>query len=205
MAAVIFDFGGVIWNMRWDVCRALEAAHGLPDGSIFATLYRCPAWQEVERGRGDREAWRAGARAALEAAVGRSLPSLHDEWRAAQGPIDQNLALMRALRPPYRLGVLSNADITLRSRLSGIPGVVDLFDDIVCSAEVGLAKPEPAIYALACERLGVAPAASVFVDDAESNVQAAEAAGLRGILHRVDRGDNLRAQLAAAGVVARPT
>jgi putative hydrolase of the HAD superfamily len=204
VAAVLFDFGGVIWNMRWDVCRALETTHRLPDGSLFATLYRCPAWQEVERGRGDREAWRAGARAALEAAAGRVLPPLHDEWRAAQGPIDENLALIRALRPPYRLGVLSNADSTLRSRLAAIPGVVDLFDDIVCSAEVGLAKPEPAIYALACERLGVAPGTAVFVDDAEVNVRAAEGAGLRGVLYRVDRGDDLRAQLAALGIVAPP-
>ena len=201
---MIFDFGGVIWNMRWDVCRALETTHRLPEGSIFATLYRCPAWQEVERGRGDREAWRAGARAALEAEAGRGLPPLHDEWRAAQAPIAENLALIRGLRPPYRLGVLSNADLTLRSRLSAIPGAPDLFDDIVCSAEVGLAKPEPAIYALACRRLGVAPEETVFVDDAPVNVEAAQGAGLGGVLHRVDRGDDLRAQLAALGIVARP-
>ena len=55
--AILLDFGGVVWNMRWDVGRALEAEHGLPPGSIFDTLYRCEAWQQVERGRGDREAW----------------------------------------------------------------------------------------------------------------------------------------------------
>src|SRR2546426_550801 len=116
--AVIFDFGGVIWNMGWDSARDLEAA--------------------------------------------------------------------------------------LRERLTNVVGVVDLFDDIVCSAEVGLAKPEPAIYALACDRLGVPPGACVFVDDHEANVDAATGAGLRAILYRVDRGDDLRAQLATAGVaVAR--
>src|SRR2546428_13653085 len=55
--AVIFDFGGVIWNMGWDAARTLEAAHGLPAGSLHATLYGGDAWRLVERGRGDPETW----------------------------------------------------------------------------------------------------------------------------------------------------
>jgi HAD superfamily hydrolase (TIGR01509 family) len=108
---------------------------------------------------------------------------------------------VRSLRPAYRVSVLSNADLTLRARLRDDYGILDLFDDVVCSAEVGCAKPEPAIYALACARLALPPAACVFVDDHEPNVRAAEKAGLRGVLHRVDAGDDLRAQLAARGVV----
>jgi putative hydrolase of the HAD superfamily len=200
---VLLDFGGVVWNMRWDVGRALEAEHGLPPRSIFDALYRCEAWREVERGRGDRDAWLHTAHAALERIAGRTLPPVHVRWREAQGPIRENIGLIRALRPPYRLGIVSNADITLRARLADGLGIVDLFDDVVCSAEVGCAKPEPEIYALACRRLGVPPAACVFVDDAELNVRAAEAAGMRGVLFRIDRGDDLRAQLAAVGVVPR--
>jgi putative hydrolase of the HAD superfamily len=198
--AVLFDFGGVIWNMRWDVASGLEAAHGLPAESLRVTLYQSAAWREVERGRGDREAWLAAAHADLEKLAGRALPSLHAKWRAAQAPIAPNIELIRALRSSYRLAVLSNADITLRSRLSDGLGIVALFDEIVCSAEVGCAKPEPEIYALACGRLGVPPAAAVFVDDNEPNVRAAEAVGLRGVLHHIDRGDDLRAQLAAVGI-----
>jgi putative hydrolase of the HAD superfamily len=200
---VIFDFGGVIWNMRWDVCRTLEATHGLSRGSVFATLYGCDAWREVERGRGDPEGWRTGAHAALEAQVGRALPAVHDTWRDAQGPIAENVALIRRLRPPYRLSILSNADGTLRARLHGELGILDCFDDVVSSAEVGLAKPDAEIYRLACIRLALPPRACVFVDDHEPNVRAAEVAGLRGILHRHDRGDDLAAQLAAVGVAPR--
>jgi len=202
-AGVIFDFGGVIWNMRWDVCRSLETAHGLARDSLFTTLYGGKAWREIERGRGDREAWLAGAHAALERQAGRLLPPLHAEWRGAGGPIIENLALIRRLRPPYRLGVLSNADVTLRGRLRDELAIHDDFDDIVCSAEVGLAKPEPGIYTLACARLGLPPTACVFVDDHEPNVRAAEAAGLRGLLYHVHRGDDLAAQLQAAGVIPR--
>jgi epoxide hydrolase-like predicted phosphatase len=198
--AVIFDFGGVIWNMGWDAARALETANGLPPGSLHATLYGGDAWSLVERGRGDREAWLAGAHRALEQLAGRALPPLHAEWRALQAPIRENIDLVRALRPRHRTGILSNADATLRERLGNVIGIVDLFDDIVCSAEVGLAKPEPAIYALACARLGLPPGACVFVDDHGPNVVAAADAGLRAILYRVDRGDDLRAQLATAGV-----
>ena len=198
--AVIFDFGGVIWNMRWDRSRELEEAHGLPRDSIVTTLYGSDIWRDVERGRGDRDAWLESAHEALELLAGRPLPPLHAEWRAAGEPIRENIELVRVLRGAHRTGILSNADATLRARLAEVLGIVDLFDDIVCSAEVGLVKPEPAIYALACERLGLPADACVFVDDHEPNVGAAETAGLRAVLYRVDRGDDLRAQLAAAGV-----
>jgi putative hydrolase of the HAD superfamily len=199
---VLLDFGGVIWDMRWDAARDLETAHGLPPGALSETLYRTEVWRAVERGRGDREAWLSGAHAALERLAGRPLPPLHAEWRRQQAPIAPNVALVRALRPAWRLAIVSNADVTLRARLSDGLGIIDLFDDVVCSAEVGWAKPEAEIYALACRRLGVPPTACVFVDDHQPNVAAAEAAGMRGVLYRVDRGDDLGGLLAAVGVVA---
>ena len=202
VAAILLDFGGVLWDMRWDIARALEVEHGLPAGALFDTLYRCDEWREVERGRGDREAWLAAAHRALERRAGRPLPPLHARWREQQGPIAANVALVRRLRPPYRLAVLSNADLTLRARLADGLGLADAFDDIVCSAEVGCAKPDPEIYRLACQRLGVPPERCVFVDDHEPNVRVAEALGLRAVVHRVDRGDVLAEQLAALGVVA---
>lgn len=52
------------------------------------------------------------------------------------------------------------------------------------SGEVGLHKPQPEIYRLACERLGIEPAEAVFVDDLRENVEGAEAVGMTGVLHR---------------------
>jgi putative hydrolase of the HAD superfamily len=98
---------------------------------------------------------------------------------------------------------LSNADASLRQRLEHEIGIEHLFDDIVCSAEVGMAKPEPGVFDLACRRLGLAPGECVFVDDYEVNVKAAQDLGMQGVLFRVDRGDELRAQLAALGVLPR--
>ena len=59
-----------------------------------------------------------------------------------------------------------------------------LFDAVVISGEVGLRKPDPAIYALAAQRLGLPPEEVVFVDDLASNVRGAVAAGMVGIHHR---------------------
>ena len=140
--AVVFDFGGVLWDMRWDVARELDRAHGLPRSSVFETLYRLPAWADIECGVGDPAAWTDGAHRELERRAGRALPRLHDEWRKAQAPIEPNVALVRALRPPYRCSVLSNADVSLRGRLEGELALQHLFDDIVVSAEVGMAKPD---------------------------------------------------------------
>ena len=197
--AVILDFGGVIWDMRWDVGRGLETEHGLPRGSVFSTLYRSAEWEDVQRGRGDRLAWLESAHRVLESLAGRPLPGLHERWRAAGGPIEANVDLVRRLRGAYRVAVLSNAEDTLRARLAGL-GILDLFDDVVCSAEVGCAKPDAEIYALACRRLDHPPGDCIFVDDHEPNVHAATAAGLRAILYRADRGDDLARLLREAGV-----
>jgi putative hydrolase of the HAD superfamily len=187
--------------MRWDVALDLDQAHGLPRASVFETLYRSETWRAVERGRGDPEGWREGAHRALEERAGRPLPPLHQSWRLAQGVIEPNIRLLQALRPVYKLAVLSNADISLRRRLEQEIGIHHYFDDIVCSAEVGMAKPDPGIFVLAAQRLGLLPAECAFVDDYDVNVRAATEVGMRAVLFRVDRGDDLASQLAAVGVM----
>ena len=189
--------------MRWDVARELDRAHGLPRSSVFETLYRTDTWEAVERGRGDRQAWLDAAHRTLEERAGRPLPRLHEEWRVSQRAIEPTLQLVRELRASYKLAILSNADISLRGRLEGDIDIHHLFDDIVCSAEVGMAKPETGIYTLAAQRLGLEPGECVFVDDLDTNVEAARQVGMQGVLFRVDKGDDLRAQLAALGVEPR--
>jgi putative hydrolase of the HAD superfamily len=200
---VVFDFGGVLWDMRWDVARALSEQHGLPRSSLFETLYRTDAWRDIERGIGDAEAWKVGAHAELETRAGRALPALHEEWRRAQRPIAANLELVGRLRPPYKVSVLSNADGSLRGRLEDEMRIHHLFDDIVCSAEVGMAKPEPEIFRLAAGRLGLDPAECVFVDDWDQNIEAAKTVGMTAIRYQLDKGDDLAALLAGAGVRPR--
>jgi len=200
---VILDFGGVLWNMRWDASRELERVHGLPRGALAETLYRTPTWAAIECGRGDRTAWLEEAHSLLEAKAGRPLPRLHEAWRATQHLIREHIALVRALRPSYRTAILTNNDASFFGRLREGLGIHELFDAVVSSAEEGIAKPEPAIYRLAAERLGLPAEACVFVDDYEPNVAAAIEVGMRAICFRVDRRHDLRAMLAELGVEPR--
>ena len=197
---VIFDFGGVIHDMRWDVARKLEEEHGLERNTLLRTLYDNDEWRDVEVGRGDIDAWRRGAQLRLEEAAGKPLPPLHAQWRESMGLIHENVELVRSLRPPYRLAVLSNADRTLEDRMRDGLGIHHLFDTVVCSAAVGMAKPDHDIYRLAAERLGLAADECVFIDDHEGNVNAAQEVGMTGIHYRVHRGDDLAAQLGELGV-----
>jgi putative hydrolase of the HAD superfamily len=200
LRGVIFDFGGVLIDMRWDVSAGLEEAQGLPRHSLVDTLYRTPTWRGIERGQGDLLAWRGEAHRLLEERAGHALPRLHDAWMAARHLIRANVLLARRLRPAYRTAILSNADQSLRGRLREL-GIHDLFDAVVSSAEEGVAKPETEIYRRAADRIGLPPQACVFVDDYESNVRAAEALGMTGIVYRVDRDHDLTVLLADLDVI----
>jgi putative hydrolase of the HAD superfamily len=90
-------------------------------------------------------------------------------------------AVVAAKRAGVRTGLLSNSwgeDRYDRSRFG------DLFDALVISGEVGLRKPDPALYALACERVERAPECCVFVDDLPGNLKPARALGMATVLHR---------------------
>jgi putative hydrolase of the HAD superfamily len=199
---LIFDFGGVIVNMRWDMARKLEDEHKLERNALLRTLYDADDWRAVETGTGEIDVWREAAHKRLEAAAGREMPQLHEEWRLSWGLIEPNIELIRALRPPYRTAILSNADLSLEERMRDGMNIHHLFDTIVCSAVEGMAKPDPRIYQLAAERLGLPIEDCVFIDDLERNVAAARETGMAGVHFRVHHDDDLSAQLAALGVTA---
>ncbi len=202
---LIFDFGGVINNMRWDVAQKLEEQHGLERSSILRSLYDSDDWREVETGRGDIERWRRAAHERLEAAAGKELPPIFQQWAEAQHPIHENIELIKALRPPYKISILSNADLSLEDRIRNGMGIHHLFDDVISSAVVGMAKPDHRIYRLAAERLELPVEECLFIDDAERNVEAAREVGMSALHFRVHKGDDLAAQFAEIGIRPTPT
>ncbi|WP_458686555.1 HAD family hydrolase [Nocardia tengchongensis] len=107
-----------------------------------------------------------------------------DMWEQYLGIANTELIdYVARLRPRFRTGLLSNSFVGARDRESAAYGFESLVDDIVYSHEVGIAKPDPQIYLLACRRLGVEPSEAVFVDDAEMAVTGAESVGITAILH----------------------
>jgi putative hydrolase of the HAD superfamily len=101
-----------------------------------------------------------------------------DAWRATPDA-HEALAVLRA--EGRRVAVASNFDARLPAILAGL-GLDALLDAVWLPRDAGTAKPDPAFFARACERLGVAPAAAVAVgDDPEDDLAAAESAGLAAI------------------------
>lgn len=135
---------------------------GLLSGEEFASLFAA----ELSR--------RAGTEVAPDGLV---------EALFAEVKLDERMlgAVLAARRAGVRTGLLSNSwgrEGYPRERFA------ELFDAVVISGEVGLRKPDPAIFTLAAGRLGLPPADCVFVDDLDVNVRAAEAGGMAGVHHR---------------------
>jgi putative hydrolase of the HAD superfamily len=86
-----------------------------------------------------------------------------------------------ALRLHVKTGLLSNAWPNARASIHDHVNE-SMFDDMIFSAEVGLAKPDRRIYELALARLQVQSAEAIFVDDVRENVETAQAIGMAGIL-----------------------
>jgi len=103
---------------------------------------------------------------------------------------------IRSLRPGYSTGLLSNAWDDIRSVFQQrYPPVLGVFDVTVFSAEVGLAKPDPAIYQLILGRLQVEPEEAVFIDDVLENVEGARRVGMKAV--RFQSTDQVLNELAA--------
>jgi epoxide hydrolase-like predicted phosphatase len=128
---------------------------------------------------------------ALGIGAGQVAAFMEDFWREYLGvPNAPLIDWARMLRPRYKTGILSNSFVGAREREHEAYGYGDLVDDLVYSHEVGLLKPDPRIYALSCERLGVLPEEAVFLDDKPPFVAGARGAGLHAVHFR---GDNARA------------
>jgi epoxide hydrolase-like predicted phosphatase len=105
-----------------------------------------------------------------------------DLWTEYLGSLNTELAGYFAdLRPAYRTGIISNSFVGAREREQERHGFGQLTDVIIYSHEAA-AKPDPRIYHLACDRLGVRPEEMIFLDDVAANVTAARELGAHGIL-----------------------
>jgi putative hydrolase of the HAD superfamily len=107
-----------------------------------------------------------------------------DMWATSSGELDAELAAYAAsLRPGYHTAILSDAVDGARAWNQARYGFEQLVDVVIYSYEVGLAKPDPRIYRLLCDRLAVLPGQVVFLDDRPENVKGAGELGIHALLH----------------------
>jgi putative hydrolase of the HAD superfamily len=100
----------------------------------------------------------------------------------ATATVDQEVvALIAELHQTYPLALLSNASSALIREIIADNDLEKHFDHIIVSSEVGLVKPQPEIFQLALQKLGIEPEEAVFIDDNERYVQAANDLGIHGV------------------------
>ncbi len=188
--AVIIDFGGVLTTPLAQAFAALDEEERLDPGIWGTALRRIEEREgahplhELECGRMTERDFLAALMAQMRADLGRdvALHTFAERYFAHLHPNDAMLAYLRELRGRgLRLAILTNNVREWMPRWRAMVPVDELFELVVDSAFVGLRKPDPAIYRLTCERLGVAPQSCLFVDDFEVNCAAATALGMAAV------------------------
>jgi putative hydrolase of the HAD superfamily len=203
--AALFDFGGVILSSPFQAFADYEAQAGLPPGflrSLNATDPDTNAWARLERGEVGVEAFgplfEAEARAqGYEVAADAVLALVAGEVRPE---------MVEAVRRCHRhllTGLLTNnIGDTHGSPATKLGEDLAHLDVVVESSQIGIRKPDPRFYHLACERLGVTPAEAVFLDDLGVNLKPARAMGMTTI-KVTDPGEALEALEAVVGFPLR--
>jgi putative hydrolase of the HAD superfamily len=188
--AVVFDIGGVLeitqdlspTRSQDSITRAWEARLGLPPGKVDERMR--DAWIGGSVGTITLDEVHQALRDRLGLDEEQVAAFMADMWREYLGTANTELIeYARGLRGRYRTAILSNSFVGARDQEQAAYGFEDLVDEIVYSHESGMSKPDPRIYALTCERLGVLPHETVFLDDSEMCVTGARDAGWHAVLY----------------------
>jgi putative hydrolase of the HAD superfamily len=181
---LLVDFGGVLTTNVFDSFRAFGEAEGLDPQTVKRAFREdreaLALLRELERGDIAVEEFepRFGERIGVsdtEGLVGRLFGGVGPDERMVE-------AVRRARDGGVRTGLISNS---WGEGLSYDTSMLEeLFDGIVISGDVGMHKPEPEIFMLGAQRIGVPAPECVFVDDLRENCAGAEAVGMTAVLHR---------------------
>jgi putative hydrolase of the HAD superfamily len=191
IAAVLWDFGGVILSSPFDAFAAYEREAGLPENFIRGLNARNPdtnAWARMERSDISRDEFVVAFEAEARAAGHRI-----DGWRvlaAISGEIRPEMVeALRRVRTRHRVACITNnmkagdgpGMAASAERARQVAEIMGLFEHVVESSRLGMRKPDPRIYRHACDLLGVAPENCVYLDDLGINLKPARAMGMRTI------------------------
>jgi putative hydrolase of the HAD superfamily len=182
---LILDYGGVLTTDPFASFEAFCAAERLAPDAVRERLRHDPQARDLlarlETGALTPPEFEAAFAALLEVSSHRLLQRMFGGMEPDLAMIEGVRAIRRAGTP---MGLLSNSvgDAAVYDRAL----LEELFDAWVISSEVGLRKPDPAIYELAAERIGVAAHACVYVDDLPGNLKPARVLGMATVLHRGD-------------------
>lgn len=189
---VIFDFGGVITSSPFEAFNRLERERGLPHDlvrRINATDPDDNAWAKFERAEIDAAGFDAAFSASARA-LGHDLRG-EDVLACLAGDIRPRMVatLDWLKREDYWIGCITNnvpsgngaGMARTAEKAAAVADVLARFDHVIESSKVGIRKPDPRIYSMMCDVLGVAPAACVYLDDLGINCKPAAMLGMHAI------------------------
>jgi len=195
--AVIFDYGGVLSVSPFGRMRESEHLLGLAPGTLSELFGYGPDQPEPASGEPYTNKWHMLEIGAIDvkeyadwvadrsvAVFGQRL-ELHDRLVGSVDNLTTYWLMVHTARDlkhdGYRTAICTNNIAAIRDAwMQQLP--LDVFDVVVDSSVEGVRKPDPAIYRTTADRLGVPPARCVFLDDIPSNVEAARAVGMAGVL-----------------------
>lgn len=186
--AAFFDFGGVFTSSPFEAFNRYEAARGLPRDFIRRLNAANPdanAWARLERNACTVDEFCAAFEAEA-LALGHELAGM-DVLALLAGELrPEMVTALRRARARFKTACLTNnvamgegpAMMRSAEKAREIAEIMALFDAVVESSRVGVRKPEPAFYRIACEAVGVAPEEVVYLDDLGVNLKPARAMGM---------------------------
>jgi putative hydrolase of the HAD superfamily len=178
--AVFFDLGGVIVRTEYQTPRQKLAERlGMEYDDLSRIVFDSDTGLQASIGTITSEQhWESVMKRLKRSAE--EMTAIREEFFAGDIVDRQLLEFLRSLRGKIQTGLISNAWSDLRDYLRR-EKMIDAFDHIIISAEVGVAKPDPKIFQIALEKAGVSPSEAVFVDDFYVNIEGCEKVGMQGI------------------------
>jgi len=189
--AVIWDFGGVFTTSPFDAFNRYERERGLPHDIIRRINSVNPdsnAWARIERSEVDAEAFdRLFADEAK--ALGHDIRGAHVLALLSGDLRPRVVAAFKACKARFKVGCITNNAPTGKGagmsssseKAQQIADVFGLFDHVIESSKAGVRKPDPRIYLMMCDALGVKPEACVYLDDLGINLKPAREMGMTTI------------------------
>lgn len=202
--AVVFDFGGVFTSSPFEAFNRYERDRGLPENlirRINSANHLENAWARFERAELDLDGFDA-AFAAEARVFGFDLPG-RDVIPLLSGDVRPEMVeALRRIRTRFKTGCITNNVPSMQAIGADRPDnlyrreIVEMFDHLIESSKVGLRKPDPRIYRMMCEALGVAPEECIYLDDLGGNLKPARAMGM--ITIKVENGPQAISELETA-------
>ena len=196
---IVFDMGGVLIDFSAQLFTERLQVSGEDRALLERHVLRTTDWVRLDRGTITEAEVLVHACAGLPRRLHAAADYIINHWNEPIVPIEGTAEVVRQLKARgYALYLLSNAGVRQHSYWNDIPGS-ECFSGTVISADLHLLKPEAAIYQALFDKFDLTPANCIFVDDLPLNVEAAQNAGMQGIVFY--DAQQLRSELQKRGVL----